>query len=147
MSQENVERACRFYAALNDVYRSGDVDDLRPLADELWDPEIILRPSGRLPEVGEWHGHDGVVRFVAGQMEAFTQMWFEVDEFIDAGDKVVLAGRFGGHARHTGIDVEFRVAHVISMHAGRATRIDIYQSKAEALEAAGLSEQDAHADS
>jgi ketosteroid isomerase-like protein len=140
MSQENVDAARRFYAALNDAYKSGNVDHLRPIADELWDPEIVLRPSGRLPEVGEWHGHEGVLRFVANQMEAFTEMWFEVDEFIDSGDLLVLPARFGGRARHTGIEVEFRVAHVISMDEGRARQIDMYQSKAEALEAVGLSE-------
>jgi hypothetical protein len=57
MSQENVEAARRGYAILNAAYRSGNVEDLLPLAEETWDRDIILATSGRrLPEAGEWSG-------------------------------------------------------------------------------------------
>jgi hypothetical protein len=39
-SQRDVENARRVYAALNEAYRSGDVDNLLPIAEELWDRDI-----------------------------------------------------------------------------------------------------------
>jgi ketosteroid isomerase-like protein len=140
MSKENVELARRGYAALNEAYRSGDVNDLLPIAEEMWDPDVVLRTSGTFVESGEWHGHEGLLQFTANQMEAFKEMWIEPQEFIDAGDIVVVALRFGGQARHTGIEVEFSYVHVITIRNGKTLRIDVYESKSKALEAVGLRE-------
>jgi ketosteroid isomerase-like protein len=140
MSQQNVEFARRGYAALNETYRNGDVNALLPIAEEMWDPEIVLRTTGAWPESGEWHGHDGVLEFTRDQMEALNSMWIEPEEFIDAGDKVVVFVRFGGQARHTGIDAEFSVAHVWTLREGKALRVDMFERKSQALRAAGLSE-------
>ena len=140
MSQENVERARRAYAALKDAYRSGDVNDLLPIAEEMWDPAIVLRTADTFVESGEWHGYEGLLRFTSDQMQAFERMWIEPEEFIDAGDVVVVPVRFGGRARHTGIDVEFSYVHVLTVQNGKTVRIDVYESKAQALEAAGLRE-------
>ena len=140
MSRENVERGRRAYAALNDAYRSGDVNDLLPIAEELWDPAIVLRTAETFVESGEWHGYEGLLRFTSDQMKAFERMWIEPEEFIDAGDVLVVPVRFGGRARHTGIDVEFSYVHVLTVQNGKTVRIDVYESKAQALEAAGLRE-------
>ena len=75
MSQENVERARRTYAALNEAYRSGDVNDLLPIAEEMWDPAIVLRTADTFVESGEWRGYEGVLQFTSEQMQAFEQMW------------------------------------------------------------------------
>ena len=148
MSQENVEAAKRGYTILNAAYESGDVNDLLPLAEETWDPDIVLTTSGkRLPESGEWRGFQGILRFTEAQMDAFTQMWVEPLDFIDAGDRLVVPVRVGGQARHSGIEIEFPAVHVLTIRDGKATRLDIFASMEEALEAVGLSEQDAHADS
>ena len=53
---------------------------------------------------------------------------------------MVVPVRFGGRARHTGIDVEFSYVHVLTVQNGKTVRIDVYESKAQALEAAGLRE-------
>jgi ketosteroid isomerase-like protein len=149
MSKQNLDAAKRGYAILNAAYKSGDVNDLLPFAEEIWDPDIVLTTSGKmLPEAGEWRGFEGLLRFTEAQMEAFSQMRVEPLELIDAGNRLVVPVRFGGKARHTGIDIEFSAVHVFTMRDdGKATRLDIFASKAEALEAVGLSEQDAHAGS
>jgi ketosteroid isomerase-like protein len=84
------------------------------------------------------HGRDGALRFLATQLEAFETMWFEPLEFLDAGDRVVASVRIGGHARHTGIDLEFERVHVWTYRSGKAPRLEIYARKHEALEAVGL---------
>ena len=135
MSQENVELARRGYAALNEAYQTGE---FLSAVQEFCDPEIVLRPSGILPESSEMRGHEGLLRFAGLQTEAFEEFWVEPQEFIDAGDRVVVPVRFGGLAQHTGLEVVFDVVHVCTARDGKWTRIDMYVSKAEALEAVGL---------
>ena len=43
-------------------------------------------------------------------------------------------------------EVEGRIAAVFTIRDGKVVRIDAYTTHGEALEAVGLSEQDAHAD-
>jgi ketosteroid isomerase-like protein len=135
VSEENVELARRGYSALNDAYRTGD---FQRAMEEFCDPEIVLTPSGVLPESSEMRGHEGMARFVALQTEAFEEFWVEPLDFIDAGDRVVVPVRFGGRASHTGLDVAFEVVHVLTARDGKWTRIDMYVSTDEALKAVGL---------
>jgi ketosteroid isomerase-like protein len=67
-------------------------------------------------------------------------MWIEPLEFIEVGDRLVVPYRFGGRARHTGIEVEFSFVHVLHLPDGKVVRCDVFKTKGEALEAAGLSE-------
>jgi ketosteroid isomerase-like protein len=142
MSQEDVETAKSGYALLNDAYRSGDARGLRTFLEEFWDPDVVLVPAGLLPESESVRGWDGALQFLTGQMQAFEDgsMWLEPLEYIDAGDRLAVPYRFGGRARHTGIDVEFFFVHVFTQRRGKVVRLDVYQSKEEALEDAGLQE-------
>jgi ketosteroid isomerase-like protein len=162
MSEENVEIVRRAYEedgdayygrieALHEAYESGNFGEFLPIAEEMLDADFVLRTpeGGVFPEAGtqEWQGREGFIRFVAQQAEAFEAMSIEPDEFIDVGDKVVVPLQWGGRARSTGIEVRFAVVHVVTIRDGKATRLDMYLSKAEALEAAWLSEDDAHSSS
>jgi ketosteroid isomerase-like protein len=150
MSKEDVENAQRGYAVLNDAYRRGDVDHFRSILEELWDPEVVFAAAGVLPDSSTIvHGWDGVLGFISRQMQAFEDgsMWMEPLEYIDAGDRLVVPYRFGGRARHTGIPVDFSFVHVFTRRRGKTVRVDVYETKEEALEELGLSEQDARADS
>ena len=64
----------------------------------------------------------------------------EASEFIDRGDYLIVPYRFGGRARHTGLEVEFSFVHLITLRDGKVTRCEVHKTKAEALEAAGLRE-------
>jgi ketosteroid isomerase-like protein len=140
MSQENVEQAKRSYAVLGQAFAAGDLTRVKHLVDERFDPDVVFRPAGVLPESQEVYGRRGALRFLATQMEAFGEMWLEPLEFIDAGDRVVVPVRLGGRARHTEIALEFERVHVWTHQAGKVVRLEIYATKKEALEAAGLSE-------
>ena len=135
VSQENVELARRGYEALNEALRTGIFQEA---IDAFCDPDIVLVPSGILPESTEMHGHDGMRLFLDVQTEAFEDFFVEPQTFIDAGPQIVVPVRFGGRARHTGLDVTFEVVHVLTARDGKWTRIDVYPSEAEALKAVGL---------
>ena len=83
-------------------------------------------------------------------MEEFAGYWesirIEPHEFIEAGDLVVVPNT--GHLRgRDGIEVSVTVAWVWTVRDGAIERMVMYQSRQDALEDLGLSEQDAHADS
>jgi uncharacterized protein len=137
VSHENVEIVRRSYDAINDAYKTGDY--LRPI-EEVCHPDVVLRTSGMFPESGEYHGYAGLREFTSNQAEAFELMSVQPVEFVDAGDQIVVPVRFGGTARHTGIETTFSVAHVWTIHDGKVSRLDMYQSRDDALKAVGLSE-------
>jgi ketosteroid isomerase-like protein len=143
MSQENAEAVEQAVAAINETYRTGDMRPWRRLVEAECDPEIVLdAPTDAFTE-GEWRGHDGVVGFVANQMEVLDGMWLRVDEYIDVDDGggvIVVAITFGGRARHSGIEVELHPVHVFRRRDGRTVRWQIFQKREEALEAVGLRE-------
>ncbi len=142
MSQENVEVARQAVKAINETYRTGDLLPWRRHVERTFDPEVVLEaaPTWAFTE-GEWSGHEGVVGFVANQMEVLEDMWLRADDYIDVDDEcLIVAITFGGRARHTGIDVELSPFHVFRLRDGRALRWQVFQDRSEALEAAGLSE-------
>jgi ketosteroid isomerase-like protein len=140
MSQENVAIVRRAYEVVNETYRTGEFTAWNELLEQVVAPEIVLKPSGRFPQTDEWRGRDALRQFVVDQMEAFEAgtMWVETREYIDAGDRVIAPSRFGGRARHTGIEVDFEVTHSWKMRDGRVVRLEMFATKEEALEAAGL---------
>ena len=142
MTERDIENARRGYAAVNDAYRMGDVNRFRPILEELWDPDVLFVAAGVLPDSGTHvQGWDGVLRFMANQMQAFEEgsMWMEPLEYIDAGDRLVVPYRFGGRAHHTGIEVEFSFVHVFTQRRGKTVRVDVHETKDQALADVGLS--------
>ena len=141
MSQENVERAKAGLAALAETYATGDMSPWARNVRQEFSPEVVLDTEGAAFTEGEWRGHDGVIQFVANQMEVLDGMWIRSDEFIDVNDNcLIVVIAFGGRARHTGIDVELTPSHVLDFLDGRVIRWRVFQGRDEALEAAGLSE-------
>jgi ketosteroid isomerase-like protein len=139
MPTPDIETFRRGYEVINGAYRSGDMDEVRSLLEEHWDPDVVLQPGGVLPdsEKRPHRGYDAFLNFLANQMEAFSEMWIQPEEFIELGDRVVVPYRMGGQARHTGIDVEFAFAHVFTIRGEKVVRLDVYKSKAAALDAVG----------
>jgi ketosteroid isomerase-like protein len=62
------------------------------------------------------------------------------EEFIDAGDRVLVTAHHRGRGRGSGIEVDRRFYLVYSLRNGKVARADEYADRTEALEAAGLSE-------
>ena len=145
MSQENVEVVRRCFDLLN---RDGP-GALDEIIDELCDPEVeILRAVGRLPDadVSRVRGREAVKAWFS-ELYGTLDIRLEADEFIDAGDSVVVVFRQMVRGRGSGVELINRFAFAYGFRMGKVTSMDGYRTKREALEAVGLSEQDAHADS
>ena len=99
--------------------------------------------------VGPWRGVFGLDqsrRLVEEFGEAWDSARIEPHEFIEAGDLVVVSSTMHVKGRG-GIELVVRGAFVLTIRNGAIERVSMYQERGEALEALGLSEQDAHADS
>ncbi len=68
-----------------------------------------------------------------------------ISDFIAAGDRVVVRLNWRGEGQ--GPDMNLELTRVLTMRKGKIFIIEDFWNHAEALEALGLSEQDAHADS
>ena len=112
----NVELTRRSYEA----FARGDLDGV--VAD--MHPEIEWHQAQGLPHGGLYRGLDAVRAHVFDPLAA--EWWDEFaadpDAFLDAGDEVVVLGRYRGRARHTGKVLDVPYVHVWSYRDGRAWR-------------------------
>jgi ketosteroid isomerase-like protein len=69
----------------------------------------------------------------------------DAEDFIDAGDEVVVFARIKARTARDGVLVEHSPAAVWTIREGKVAGIRFLLERSEALEAAGLSEQDARA--
>jgi ketosteroid isomerase-like protein len=65
---------------------------------------------------------------------------FEPQEFIDAGDQVVVLQREYQRGKSSGVELSIDTASVLHLRDGRIVRMQGYMDRAAALEAAGLRE-------
>ena len=149
MSQENVERlranAEAFRAGTSEPDREGMLTKIA----ELWDPDIELDTSAfpGLDVSGVYRGKEAVRQFWREWLAAWETLLFEY-ELVDAGERVVQLIDLRMRGRSTGIEMPFgKAAWVYTFRDGLSVHQKLYMSQSEALEAVGLSEQDAHADS
>jgi ketosteroid isomerase-like protein len=141
MSQENVE----LLRVAHEAFLAGKSE----FGAELLDPEIEWDASETpaLDLSGVYRGIEAVQQFWREWLTAWETVQFEY-ELVDAGDRVVALIDQRMRGRSTGIEVPFgKYAHVYTFRNGLIVHWKGYMSQSEALEAAGLSEQDAHADS
>jgi ketosteroid isomerase-like protein len=133
MSQENVEIVRHVIEAWN--------SDRQESVIRLIDPEVVLDATRRLINPKTYAGMEGMRRMLADRDEVWEEFRLEPDEFLDAGDRVVVIGRWVGKGRGSGIEVQQPVWHVFTLHDGRVIRVELgYTNRGEALEAAGVRE-------
>jgi ketosteroid isomerase-like protein len=84
--------------------------------------------------------------FIKDFAATFESIRLEVDQLIDAGEHVVLLGTIHFRGRD-GIEATATAIQSWTVRDGAIERMVMYQKREDALEAAGLSEQDARADS
>jgi uncharacterized protein len=113
---DNVTLVQRSYASFED----GDLDAV--LAD--MHPDIEWHQAQGLPHGGFYRGVDEVRRNIFEPLDA--EWWDEFtakpDEFLDAGEQVVVLGRYRGVAKGTGKELDVPFVHVWTVRDGQAVR-------------------------
>jgi ketosteroid isomerase-like protein len=129
MSDENVE----LIRAIYERFREGD--EKGALA--LQHPDIEVHDRAEAPDPQVYLGHEGVLRSVGASRATFAGLDLVPEEFIAAGDRVVVVIRFRGTGRESGIPVDERLAHLWTIRDGKAARMSVHSSREDALAAAG----------
>ena len=104
------------------------------------DPDCEVIPSAMWPEADAVRGREAAWEFYVKVAEAFERLPVEDAELLDAGDKVLVHARSDVRGRASGAEVEIDYWIVITFREGRIARDQWFADRAEALEAAGLSE-------
>ncbi len=103
------------------------------------DPKIEIHDH-ELPDSATHHGHDGFLRSIADWESAWVDYSFDLEELIDAGDRVVVILHTTATGRTSGLKLDRRDAQVYELRDGRVVRLDYFGTKAEALKATGRRE-------
>jgi ketosteroid isomerase-like protein len=134
MSQQNVEIVRR---GLEYFLANGE-----PL-EEILGPDFVWDMSTFRDVLGvqeSYEGVEGVRLFIREWTEAFEEWELEVEEYHDAGEKVVAVCRQRGRSALGGVPVEMLFAQVYTLRDGLEIRMEMYADPAEALKAVGLTD-------
>jgi ketosteroid isomerase-like protein len=124
MSQENLTIVRMFVA--------GDLEKALVYAA----PDIVWNPV----EEASAQGHDAVRASLARWKDTWDEYEVTHEEFLDAGDCVVVTLHLRGRGRGSGVDIDARLFDVYTIRDGEIVRMDEFTERSAALEAAGLRE-------
>jgi len=110
------------------------------IAVDLLHPEVEWHDQRELPGATVHHGIDEVVRHLASAEESVHYEPSDLLEILDAGPRVLAVYRVHARGRSSGAAVERDSVHVYSFRDARIERVEIFGTRAEALEAVGLRE-------
>ena len=130
MSLENVEIVRR----TADAYNRHDLDGIV----EHWAPDAVLDWSNsRGLEAGVYRGHDEIRAFTQRFLATWDEVRLEMGEPMEAADDVLVVENVTYLRGRDGIETQARSAWVLTFRDGQQTSLTLYQTKQEALEAAG----------
>jgi ketosteroid isomerase-like protein len=125
----NVELVMRSYQA----FARDDIDGV--LGD--MHPDIEWHQAQGLPHGGFYRGLDEVRRNIFDPLD--EEWWDEFtatpDEFLDAGDEIVVIGRYRGTAKQTGKTLDVPFVHVWTIEGDKAVRFRQFLDTAGWVEA------------
>ena len=103
---------------------------------ELLHPEVEWIQCAGFPGGGHHHGVNEVFEKVFGALRSAWRDWrVEVDEYLDAGDAVIVLGRYAGTHSETGRSMEAVFAHVYDLDDSRITRFRQFTDTYELVKA------------
>jgi len=129
VSQANVALMKRFYERF---LTTGEIP---------WDmvDERVEVHDHDTPDQGAYLGRGGVERWLQDWSEAWSNWEFEPEEFLDAGNAVIVVIRMHAKGPGSGVELDRQDAIVYRFNEDTSHRTDYYNSKQQALEAAGVS--------
>jgi ketosteroid isomerase-like protein len=132
MSEENVE-------VVRAIYERFSESDFRASVD-LLDRHIVFLMMRDAPEAEVYVGVEAVAAAMRGLFDTWADFTLKAEEFIPAGDSVLVSVRQQGVARISGVPSDEHYFTVWSFRGRKVIRIETFPERAKALEAAGLSE-------
>jgi ketosteroid isomerase-like protein len=139
MSQENVEVVVRQFESVN-------ARDFAAVMDA-YTEDVTVVPHGDFVGVLGGQVAAGRMRWLSGSGTSWTALRhfapyyrFEVEESRDLGDRVLIVATHHGRGRTSGVPVTTQTTYLYTVRKGKISRVELWDDRNEALEAAGLRE-------
>jgi ketosteroid isomerase-like protein len=132
MSQENVEIVRAHNEAINRA------DDQAALASH--DPDSVWHAREDEPDAHPHHGHASIRDLITSWRGMFPDIRIEAEEYIDAGDFVIVPSKLCGQGAGSGVAVDAPYTFVFNLRDQKIIEVREYHTKAEALEVVGRRE-------
>jgi uncharacterized protein len=129
MARSEIQALQRIYEALS----RWDVDQFSKGVTH----DFVLSLPETVPWGGKRHGRDGVEAFATIFKDHVEGQWADADEFIDAGDVIVVLGRLRGRGKDGGGEFEEHFAHIWTLSDGVPSRCRSYFDTAPIMAALG----------
>jgi ketosteroid isomerase-like protein len=132
MSQENVD----LIRAIYDAFAAGDV----PGVVALMSPDMVWNEAENFPyaDGNPYRGPQAILGGVFARLGSEWDGFASVpEEFLDAGDTVVVLGRYRGTFKATGLALDAQLAHVWRVADGKAVRFQQYTDTLQAARVTG----------
>lgn len=107
-----------------EAYRRKDF----PALIALLGPDIEAHQSDLVPWGGSYQGLDQFGEFM-GKLTNYVDTEVVPEEFVEAGDTVVVIGRSQGSVKATGGAFDVRTVHVWKLREGKAVSLSVYLDK------------------
>ena len=117
-----------------EAFERGDVSRMVDLmADDLVTHRID-------PDDAVYHGKEGWFRAAMDWTEDFNEWTVTAEEFVEAGDDVLVRARQTARGEASGVPVESEMWFRFTMREGKVARMTFHTRRNEAFEAAGLTD-------
>jgi ketosteroid isomerase-like protein len=134
MSKENVELVSQAF----EHWRSGRIDEWIETLDPDVEWDISAHPLPDFPDRGS--GRDAFVGHMADYVSGWNDYEVTAAELIDGGDEVVLMSHESARMRTSDVTLDRDLPMVWTIRDGRSVRVRVFKTRAQALDASGLSE-------
>lgn len=105
--------------------------DIATLMDHYHDDVVYhFNGTAQHPLTGHYEGKAGVLRFFQLIPENLDLYLFEPQEFLDAGNSIVIVGREGYRSKKTGKSAESPFVHIADIADGKLKRLRIFPDTA-----------------
>jgi hypothetical protein len=130
-NEEVVRRACELFFAGPEA--ASEIADL-------YDPEIEVNDLPGALDAESRHGYSGLVEFAVEPRRVWSSVEYELSQFVHASESSVLVRLdLAVTGRGSGIRLPLVLYALFRFREGRIVRQTHFATRAEALEAAGLS--------
>ncbi len=102
------------------------------------DPDVEWIEPPEFPGGGAYHGHAGVAQYLTQSRHAWAEIHSEPEEFITAGDKVVVYVHTRVRPEGSAQITEGRIADVYTFRGDKAVRMQAFVNRQDALKYAGI---------
>jgi ketosteroid isomerase-like protein len=129
MSEENVAVVRR---GLERFMKTGEV------LEETFDVESLEVHDHDILDGRDYRGAQGFMQWLEDWSAAWEEWSLDPEEYIDAGERVIVVAKMHARGRGSGVEVDRQDALLYELRDGLIVRIDYFNNKNEALTAAGL---------